>query len=218
MGPGNMTQMMYATQQVGLLEAAFDRLLGLEIDGRAMNARGIQDFATQVASSISDHYEELSAVLPHSERENVRRIAKEHGLATRDATIEYLANAYLFRAIRDYFDLPRQDAFQQMDAGGFLAFTCNGSLVASPPRDGARRRTFHYTRMPSRTDITETSSREGELLGDVAVGHRMISSALSTSAVHRLLYVPNGRSDLFEAIRGTMVAASLSVSMFVTRA
>src|SRR5947207_3422979 len=104
--PGKFSQVMYGQQQAGLLEAAFDRLLSLELDGSQVNAQRMGEFATQVASSISDHCKELSAALPSFERENVERIAKDNGMEPRLATVEYLSNAYMFRAIRDYFGLP----------------------------------------------------------------------------------------------------------------
>lgn len=64
-------------------------------------------------------------------------------------------------------------------------FTLNGSIVASPPEENPRRRTLHYSRMPSRTASLQTSSRHGELLQDISVGHRLKTSAFVTSAILR---------------------------------
>ncbi len=215
--PGMFSQAMYGQQQTELLEAAFGRLLNLELNGSQVNAQRMGEFATQVAASISDHFEELAAALPFFEKQNVERIAKDNGTEPRAATVEYLSNAYMFRAIRDYFGLPPQDIFTQMDAGGFLAFTWNGSIVASPPEIDPTRRTFHYTRMPSRKNSIETSSRNGELRRDILIGHRLRTSAFKTSAVLRLLYIPEDQAPLFEAIRESAIASSLSVSRFITR-
>lgn len=209
---------MYASQQASLLEAAFGHCLNLELDQTQMNAQRMGEFATTVAASISDHYDELSAALPQTERQHVvERLAEDNGMGTRSAVVEYLSNAYMFRVIRDYFGLPRQDIFPQLDIGGFLAFTGNGSIVASPPEDDLKRRTFHYTRMPSRRISFQTSSQNGGLLGDVRVGHRLKATSFHTSAIQRLLYIPASKAGLFETIRRSMIASSLSVSAFVSR-
>lgn len=217
LAPGTFSQAMYATRQIGLLESAFDRLLGLELDGSRMDAQSMGEFVSEVAASVSNHYGELSAALPQSDRQHVQRIAAESGLEARAATVEYLSNAYMFRAIRDYFGLPPKNVFHQMDAGGFLAFTWNGSIVASPPESGSRWRTLHYTRMPSRTNRIETSSRNAELLRDIVVGHRLRSSTLTTSPIQRLLSVPETQFDLFQAVRDSMVAASITLSSIASK-
>lgn len=211
--PGLFSQTMYGTGQTGLVQAAFVKFLDVELDGSRMNAGKIGEIATQVTRTISDHYEDFSAALPVSEQRNVGRIAKESGIAIKPATIEYLSNAYLFRAIRDYFDLPNQDHFPRFDIGGFIVFTMNGSILASPAED-SRNRTFHYTRMPSRKNVSATSSRNGRLYEDIAVGQPLIASAYTTSAVSRLLYVPAQRADLFESVHQSITSASLSVSQF----
>ena len=214
--PGLFSQTMYGSGQTQLVEAAFVRFLNVELDGSRMNAGKIGEIATQVTRAISDHYETFSSALPVPEKENVERIAKASGIDVKPATIEYLSNAYLFRAIRDYFDLPNKDRFPRFDIGGFLVFTMNGSIVASPAEDSSDR-TFHYTRMPSRKTECETSSRNGRLKDDIAVGHGLKSTAYATSAIRRLLYVPAQKADLFEAVHRSVTSASLSVSRFVTR-
>ncbi len=214
--PGVFSQVMFSTQHAPFLAAAFDRLVGIELKGVRMNAQVMGDFATRVTASISDHVEELSAALYLPETRNIERIAKDNKIEPRTAMVEYLANAYLFRSLRDYFDLPRQDFFPQLDVGGFLAFTFNGSIVASPPTP-KRLRALHYTRMPSRNTKLHTSSWEGEMKSGIALGHRLETTAFTASAVRMLLYVPTEKSHLFEAIRESSVIGSLSVSSFVTR-
>jgi len=44
--PGLFSKAMYGTQQAGLLEAAFDRLLSLELDRSQVNAQSMGEFAT----------------------------------------------------------------------------------------------------------------------------------------------------------------------------
>jgi hypothetical protein len=215
---GQMTQVMMGQSQAGLLESAFGHFLNLELQGDQLNAQKMREFATQVTVSITQHVDVLSRALPFAERQNIERIARENRLDVHSAQIEYLANAYMFRAIRDYFDLPSGNAFSQFDAGGFLAFTGNGSIVASPPEAASgRRRTLHYSKMPSRDNSVETRSYQGDLLGDVMVGDRLATSAFTTSAVRMLLTIPARQALLFDAIRESTLAGTASVSMIMTR-
>jgi hypothetical protein len=173
--------------------------------------------AERIAGTVSDHYERLSSSLDATERAWVRQIATSNGIDERNAGIEYLSNACLFQAMRSYFDLPNQDRMPWTDFGGFLAFTWNGSIIASPPAWGEGRRTFHYTRMPSRTADLDTSSRDGALLRDPEVGHRLVTSVFTSSAVRKLLYVPAARAQMFSEIHNSMVLGSATISRIVTR-
>jgi hypothetical protein len=204
--------------QSGLLENAFGHFLSLELNGDQLNAQRMQSFATEVTSAIATHLEPLAAALPPLERINIEKIATESRIPVRTAQIEYLSNAYLVRAIRDYFDLPAGSVFPQFDTGGFLAFTGNGSIIASPPEPSPRRgRTLHYSRMPSRDNSVQTRSYPALLLGDITVGDSLASSAFRTSAVRMLLTIPPRQALLFDEIQQTTLTGSASVSMILSR-
>jgi hypothetical protein len=212
---GMFSQVMYATQQASLLEEAFSRLVGIELGETQLDAQSMSDFAARVATSISRHADEFAAALHLPEKRNIEKIASHSGLKPRAAMVEYLANDYLFRAIRDYFELPRKKTFPQGDAGGFLAFTYNGSIVASPSAS-SRLRKIHYTRMPSRDASLESSIQYGALRGDIEIDRCLATTAFTTSAVRMLLYVPERQSHLFDSIQENTFAG-VSMTSLITR-
>jgi hypothetical protein len=214
---GQFTQIiLFGTQQAILFESAMHDFLGFfDVKEARMDARSMEGFATRLTASVADHVEKLSAALDPSEKRNILRIAEKNGIEPRAAKIEYLAKAFLFRAFRHYFDLPQTNIFPHLDKGGFLVFTSNGSMVASPPTP-ERERTLHYTRMPSRKIPFQTSSQDGHMHRDIVCGHRLATSAFTTSAVQMLLYVPKEQSHLFDTICENAITGSFTISTFVT--
>lgn len=215
---GEMTRVLHGVEGEDVLEAAFDRLLGADIDRRSITAEQLEQMAAELTRTIFDNLAELAAAVPAGERATIRELADRHGIDERVALTEYLANAFLFRVIRDFHDLQKRDRFSKDDTAGFVIFTRNGSLVSSPPieRPG-QERTFHYMKMPSRKTKVKTGSRTSRLEEDITIGARLMSG-YHTSAVTLILSIPLDKADLFDQIRrhteaGSKIVAETSMGL-----
>jgi hypothetical protein len=209
---GLLTLGVYDFDNGALLEAAFFQFLNRELEGRALDASQLSSIAEDLTKAVSENLSELFDKLPLSQKEDIRRIARQHGMTDREASIEYLANTCLFLMIRDYFELPQRESLLKDDPAGFVLLTRNGSMVSSPPLGGnSQRRTFHYTRMPSRKNAhIQTGAYSGILTDDIQRGSRFSCSAMNASEVHLILYIPPDKAALFEQIRqGSEVASSI---------
>ena len=193
-----------AIYQGSVIENAIAQLLGPELKRESVNAADLLGMTERLTATIRDHLPTLSAALSPREHRRVRKIAADSAIDEQIAMIEYLANASLMRALRDYHELPARDVFLKDDRrGGFITLTKNGSMVSSGPHAfPCRNRTLHYVRMPSRTiSMSQSETRRGQLEDDIRIVHGLRSTAFNTSAVSMLLYVTPDKAAEFEQLR-----------------
>lgn len=207
-----------AVYQGSVIENAIDQLLGHELSRKSVNADALFAMAERMTATIRDHLPTLAAALTPYQRRSIHKIATDSSIDEQNAMVEYLANASLIRALRDYHDLPARNFFLRNDrAGGFIALTKNGSIISSgPPVLPRRNRTFHYIRMPSRKiPLSNAETRRGQLKRDIRIGHRLRSTAYSSSRVTMLLYVTPDKASEFEHFREWTVTGVSAIHLTV---
>lgn len=217
--PTNVAMTNQLHGQIGdrrdLLAESFAHLLNVELRGDGLNGEKIGAMSESIVASVRERYDELSAALTARERMAIEAMIPDSNASIEQITTEYIANALMFRAIRDFYELAKAHHIPMGSKSGFILLTVNGSIVSSPPiANPDHTRHISYTRIPSRTIELQTGQHNGRLKKDIEEGHKFHSEGLHTSAISLIIEIPEGRQDLFELVDKSSTTSLASVSMF----